>query len=816
MLTSDFIDSGNKQTKTFVELDFVCGKNKYSIKRIIKKSTKEAHLTLPDGTAISGDRNVKAKIIEIIGLDQEQFAQIVMIAQNDFLRFLQSGTEDRLKILRRIFGTESLRQLQDQLKDLYREENHKRAFILQEFDRYNVDVYNRGEVFREWDLQIKTDRQEFSEIEIQLEKYDKLKQTLAAEHAEALELAKKMASLAKFQHEFEVHKGKINEIAELKNQMLLGETALRKIKPHWDELKKAEANHKTAALDLAKAKKQGLAAKAELEASEKAICPLPPLEDCQKEYAGILKEWELAETSLIKMSALQKDYITITDKEKVLLKWQAEFEKLNIDFINTDSKYRAFEESFLRGQAGVLAAGLTSGNPCPVCGSREHPTPAELIHENITEAQLKKAKEVVDKTRQKRETKSAECASLQSEIDTLTKGFLRDFTGLVIPMNEKENDTNITDLTLKDYGTLLNKQVSDIQNKVRNLSLRKDTEKNNLKNLTNIWNISLERKAKAESSIASAQTLINERAANEQRMLSLQDASLLAYNDALSVNGFYGEPEYMAALISEKELTELNKQITEYEKNDEQLTRDISRLKNEIGTKTGSEIESIKTKLDDAITQVKVLNEKRDEINKRLSKLTEALEKLTIASVKLENAESICANLKQLAETASGKLDFETYVQMAYFECVIHNANLRLQIMSQNRYTLLRKTDSTNPRRKRFGLELAVLDAYTGKSRSANSLSGGESFITALALALGLSDVVQQNAGGIRLDTMFIDEGFGSLDTDALELAIRTLSDMAKTDRIIGIISHVTELQERIDKQVHVRKTPTGSIISVF
>jgi len=127
----------------------------------------------------------------------------------------------------------------------------------------------------------------------------------------------------------------------------------------------------------------------------------------------------------------------------------------------------------------------------------------------------------------------------------------------------------------------------------------------------------------------------------------------------------------------------------------------------------------------------------------------------------------------------------------------------------------LRKKIESDDKRKRSGLEIDVLDAYTGKSRSANSLSGGESFMTSLSLALGLSDVVQQSAGGIRLDAMFIDEGFGSLDSYVLELAIRTLSEMAGANRIIGIISHVTELRERIDKQIQVEETISGSKINI-
>jgi exonuclease SbcC len=151
---------------------------------------------------------------------------------------------------------------------------------------------------------------------------------------------------------------------------------------------------------------------------------------------------------------------------------------------------------------------------------------------------------------------------------------------------------------------------------------------------------------------------------------------------------------------------------------------------------------------------------------------------------------------------------------MAYFERVLRAANLRLKIMSQNRYTLLRRGEGGD-RRSKMGLEIEVLDSYTGKARSANSLSGGESFMASLSLALGLSDVVQQSAGGIHLDAMFIDEGFGSLDADTLELAVRTLSEMAGVNRSVGIISHVAELRERIDKQIRVEKTMSGSKITM-
>jgi len=172
MLRSDFADNTDK---TFIELDFISCNDAYNIKRSIKKAGQDVALTLPDGTTMSGDRNIKEKIYEIVGLDRDQFAQIVMIAQNDFQRFLQSGTDDRLKILRRIFGTELLKNFQEQLKIRVRLESEKRDLIIHDFNRYNVDIYKRDEQFTGWDLQIKTDKAELLNLDKNLALNDTIK-----------------------------------------------------------------------------------------------------------------------------------------------------------------------------------------------------------------------------------------------------------------------------------------------------------------------------------------------------------------------------------------------------------------------------------------------------------------------------------------------------------------------------------------------------------------------------------------------------------------------------------------------------------------
>mgnify|MGYP000081099555 FL=1 len=157
----------------------------------------------------------------------------------------------------------------------------------------------------------------------------------------------------------------------------------------------------------------------------------------------------------------------------------------------------------------------------------------------------------------------------------------------------------------------------------------------------------------------------------------------------------------------------------------------------------------------------------------------------------------------------------ETYIQMRYFDRIIARANTRFMIMSDGQYELKRRKEADN-RQSQSGLDLDVIDHYNGTERSVKTLSGGESFKASLSLALGLSDEIQSSAGGIRIDTMFVDEGFGSLDEESLQQAIKALAELTKGDRLVGIISHVSELKERIDSQIVVTKGKSGGSKAVI
>ena len=995
MLRSDF--AGDK-AKTYVRLDFTSGGGLYRIKREIKKSGQEVELTLPDGSSVGGDRNATPRIVEACGLDRDQFAQIVMIAQNDFLRFLQSKTDKRVEILRSIFGTGSLRFFQDSLRDRKKQLEDELNAVRRDFDRHQVDPYKREAVFQAWEAQIEADKAAVGADDAQLAELDKKRAEVAARAAIAEELAKKFSALEAARAVAAEHGAMAGEMGALAGRRELGEAALRKVKPLADRAVEAGRRHAASLAELTAALSSAKAAGAELGSAKKAIEGLRPLAEAQAAAEQLRRDWEAAEAKLAKLaalrishaaiegkqamqaeaeaalraveetisgippleesrgaldrlrrrheqaadrmarlSALKSGYSSIAARQAALGRAQAELEASCAEFSVADGKYKSMNETFLRCQAGILASSLADGEPCPVCGSTEHPAPAKLSGGAATEAGLKKARDASDRAQAMRDGKAAECASRKTEFETLAKRFIADLNALSASASggggdggdgaEDEDgaattalpgriagdgrphgaegaadlgaaDHDATDLEaafgsarslllgllgetgaslarlaakteadekayteasallagamrrreelspkcaeLKaEIATLAKRFVDDFlefcenatwdaasellphalaqaQHAAGELGSLKQAAERELASLSSSWEAAMKRSTDAEAAYKSAMALLGERENREREQRSLREEAQAAYAGALAANAFADEAEYFGALVDEDALAIMAKRLSDYERAGEQLSRDIMRLETETAGKGKPDLEKLAGESSALGVAAAGLRARRDETRGRLLQVWRALDELRRSAARFERLEKRYAAVRQLSDAADGKaggrIDFETYAQMAYFERVLHAANQRLKAMSQGRYALHRKTEADDARR-RAGLELEVMDAYTGKARSAASLSGGESFMASLSLALGLSDVVQQSVGGIRLDAMFIDEGFGTLDAEVLDLAVRTLSGMAGGDRVVGIISHVAELRERIDKQVRVEKTAAGSRI---
>lgn len=319
------------------------------------------------------------------------------------------------------------------------------------------------------------------------------------------------------------------------------------------------------------------------------------------------------------------------------------------------------------------------------------------------------------------------------------------------------------------------------------------------------------------------QALLEDRKEQLKQAASAKKAAEAEYIKMRLVCGFEQEGAYKDALAetdSEAKIDELREAISLYDREVQgaeqecrrlvQITKDKDRPNLEL-------LEQIKGELEEEQAEVDLALQK---VNTRLGVNEPLCQAIAAGHTRLEQYRDEYVQLSSLAKTASGelpgkqKLAFEQYVQAFYFIQILLEANKRLKIMTNSRFELLRREEAADLR-SQTGLEIDVLDHYTGKVRPVTTLSGGESFKASLSLALGLSDVIQSAAGGVEINTLFVDEGFGALDAESLEQAIQTLVGLAEGDRLIGIISHVEELKERIERQIVVEKTIAGSTLKV-
>lgn len=601
------------------------------------------------------------------------------------------------------------------------------------------------------------------------------------------------------------------------------------------------------------------------------------------------------------------------------------------------------EQAYLDAQAGVLAAGLQEGMPCPVCGSVHHPKLTRMPEKVPTEEQLKKQKMVAETAEQAASDSSVQAGEaaglVQRSKEELTEG-IKSYVAQFLPEEKTEEilRNEITDSELrsfvKDQESHAQTELEEIQKqKKAQLDLQKKKEEfsrqleQHAKEFQKLQ-ISIEkRKSQQESIQEQLQNQLDEpifswlREDTQQKMISdsglqqdqnskavyqqgSQEVSLLLQQGRTAAEWLKQQQDILdqkrkdqTALLEQRKLLETqiskvqteittltdrinqNQQQTAAEKSrSEQMQKQRENMEKELGERTKEEIlsqiqlqtrerkklethyktvtevkealEKKMTELNSVITslteqlkesanisieelnvqkenltqQKKSLSADRDEIHARLEINGDMYEKIRRQQTELLKTETRWKWMKSLSDTANGtitgkaRIMLETYIQMQYFDRILARANIRLMTMSSGQYELIRRKENKS-RVGKTGLELDVVDHYNGTVRSVKTLSGGETFQASLSLALGLSDEIQSSSGGIQLDTMFVDEGFGSLDEDALDQAIRALKDLSQGSRLVGIVSHVTELKERIDKKIIVTKKRTedgvGSTIRI-
>ena len=579
---------------------------------------------------------------------------------------------------------------------------------------------------------------------------------------------------------------------------------------------------------------------------------------------------------------LKKAAAALTAETAAHVRLREQWEAAQSVYENAAAEALRLDRLYFAAQAGIFAASLRDGTPCPVCGSPHHPSPAALPKEAPGEAALEAAKE-------KRDALEARCRRLSEEAGRMsavweekrrafaarmtTAGFDPDpaNTGTVLDTALEENRVRIRALAeavARDEQALAEREA--LPSMIEEWTARREAhtlaEKAREERERELLSVQAAAKAGEAACLADIPpslptigALRQEDAAiradirrltdeldavsrrrdelplRRERVLTARDEARsaveilaasaagreTAYLTALSERHFTDDAAMQAALLPPGEQQARQRRLEEYAAALHAAEADVNRLTAETAgaSDTAAEMEALKERQATLAAGIEERREQGSSLSSRLDQNRRILAELREKLREHEALEKEYLSLRELADVANGRLAgkkriaFETAVQAVYFDEILGEANRRLAGMTNNRYRLVRHEDAE--RLNDRGLELGVIDGHTGKERHVSTLSGGEGFIASLALALGLSDVVQRRSGGVVVETLFVDEGFGSLDAESLDTAVKTLQTLAGADRLIGIISHVDELKERIDKKILVRRSPRGSTLTV-
>ena len=839
--------------ETFVELEFICKGKTYVIRRSPEyermrirgngnavKQTAKAELRFPDGKTIDKRTEVAKAIIEIIGIDRNQFLQIAMIAQGDFMKLLLAKTEERKVIFRQIFKTQSFEKIQNQLKDDAKKLYGKWMDLNKEVLAYSKNMicrpyHKRSEETNMAKLgKLPTDKT-MELLKIFIEEDSDALQRLQ-ENSSRLETAfgiinSRIGKAEEYQKNKRLREEKLSlfEIFQKKyeNALFVFETE-KKQQPEYEkaskqadvlerELKQYEIIDRfLMEIELIETKLKRDYKNKEInqtlyvEQEEK----IQMLKEKQKlfENAGAQKEKFSAELKLLqtRQSALEKVLNDLNDYDKLcydLQKHQNEYIALAFEAENALQKYTNAYLSFLNEQAGIMAKTLKEGTPCPVCGSTTHPQLAQPAQNAPSEAELKAAKKLADTLQKKAEKKSADCAVLKGKSeaeDTRIRNTATELLGICDRENLREMLISKKNENLKNLALVkasIEEEILRIRTK-EELDKEIPLEEERLKKIRT--SISL-----LEQAIASGETEIS---GKEEHLQAIRDSlQFKTKNEAtVQLNLLYLQVNNMKTAWENATAN-----LSESEKEFSVLQGELSSLEKVLVSSCDIDLEKELEERSRLVQHQANIQKEMDSTRTRLHTNAQCLERISDSAQKAIECERQYRLINNLSETANGNLSgkekimLETYVQMKFFDRILHRANIRLRFMTNNQYELIRHKPK-DEYRSQTGLDLDIKDYYNGTIRPVNTLSGGESFKASLSLALGLSDEIQSSAGGVRLDTMFVDEGFGSLDDESLKLAINALRELTAGNRLVGIISHVNELKTKIEKQIVVTKEISG------
>ena len=799
-------DHAASDTEPWVRFTFLSGGKQYTLRRSVEyqkpgnkaPNRAEAELSCTDGRVWTKTEAVTQAVEELLGLSAKQFAQVAMIAQGDFLSILHADSKTRAEIFRRIFDTGLYNQITEGLKRRNAESKAEYAMARDGYLRLTSQLAFEGE-----DEQAETVR------------------ALAGVPGRCAELLEAAQGL--MQRDANALSALRDEAGGTEHQLRSAESALESAKTH---------NQGVSSLHAALQKQRQAAALCDEMTSERARLDAARRANEVRQPEALLAQEEARCQELIRQSAARdkacKDaqqalnaatlandeaqqqaprLQELTQKRQRLTDAlpffaahrqaaqraaasRAAFERALADKASAAQSHAELSDRYLADQAGVLADGLTSGMRCPVCGATEHPALAKHIAGAPAKAQVDKAREKRDQAEKEAAAASERCNQAAQEERATLEG-LREAVNGQEPTDELEKQCRQTLERLDQKSEVLSAQIEGSQKALQ----------------------------AAQGALDTARALYEQAQSALSAQLAKRDTARDAYQNALGDSGFADEASYHAALLPLAAMRELEIKLARYDQERASAEAAVTSLSALWADKEPVDEQALAARAAELKQQRAAQTEVIEARRSRLDANRLTLRQLDKAADRIATAAESYDVTSDLYATVSGtkagvqKISFEDYILRYYFKRVIAEANKRLSRMSDGRYCLYPKQD--------FGiggknaLALDVLDRRTGKTRDVSTLSGGESFLASLSLALGFADAVQARRGGVQLDTLFIDEGFGTLDDESLRRALDILSELAGGSRLVGVISHVSTLKEQIDRQLIVYKKPVGSGVRI-
>ena len=950
-------DYADENLVTEVTFEFQLGEKTYRIKRMpkqeIKKVRGDGHTSKgpeaaiweikDDGTSDLLDARkmgeINAKIVELIGLNSQQFRQVMVLPQGRFRELLLADSKDREAIFSQLFQTQIYKQIEDNIRVQAQDVKHR----IEDFNTKMTGILEMANVSSEAEVderlgQLLPEHAELKKQKTQAADSHKLaieaKQSAVNLHQQFEGLKTKQAELKTHQEnqptiddlkiaikralEADKLQPVFEQLQDLKQDKTQLETQLKQItvastdatakrqetEKHFTVANQDNETLQTLGLERDKLQRiQGIMndltiAKTQLQAAvtqehktseifAQSLSKVPQLKQAQQDNEA---RQETLTTVLNEESQVHIQLNAVTNQISLLQEFQKQetaLKKKEVEGLEAKKQVEAaltqlqmaqesttqLEIRWHLGQAAVLAKTLQDEQACPVCGSTEHPNPAAWTHSEgeVDKAQLEASKRVTDNKQQAHSTANNHLTALQAEYKSMKS--------VLMSLVEKLAGKTVNDLAgLQDELKVLNRKLAEIEQAKISLSELQNTTKglkeqlltleadikqqeahvNECKTQTQLKQqvyqnletqipeayrvpekLASELQALDSQILTIKQTYERIRAAldeakshadktqqwleNTQKQLEniahKVETGELHWAESLDKSSFDNEVEFKEALSTKTDLEHQQQRVQAFEERLNQLNGAIEQLNATLTGKSVPNLEDLTEKVEIAGRQLELADAAFNALDKTVSTLNLAKEKLKTAQKENQKLLEEYKVIGTLSDVLSGKegdkVNLQRFVLSLLLDDVLDVASQHLKTMSRGRYVLERK-DERSKGNKASGLDLKILDTWNDSSRGVATLSGGESFMAALSLALGLSDVVQSYSGGIRLDTLFIDEGFGSLDPESLELAIETLKQLQANGRSIGIISHVAELKEQMAKRIDVHASNSGSTIKMI